>query len=84
MAVTNWTYVGVVLINAVFGALGYWVYGDDVKGLVLDNIHGVVSKLVNVLLAIDLLFTIPIVLSAPRRLLERALVPGVRNSTRVL
>jgi hypothetical protein len=71
--------VGVVLINAVFGALGYMIFGNNVEGLVISNIHGPVASIVKVLLSVDLLFTVPIVLSAPRRLLERALVPMVRG-----
>ncbi len=78
-SVVNWTYVGVVLVNAVFGAMGYMVFGSNTQGLVIFNVcNNVVGGLVKILLGVDLLFTVPIVLSAPRRLLERALVPAVR------
>jgi hypothetical protein len=55
------------------------IFRENTKGMILDNITGrVVSKLVKVMLSIDLLFTVPIVLSAPRRLIERLVISDVR------
>jgi hypothetical protein len=31
-----------VVINVLFGFFGYVLYGDDVKGLVIDNVEGTV------------------------------------------
>ena len=74
--VTWWTFGGVAVANALFGALGYMAFTDKTSGLVLSNLgSSVVGKVVNMFLAVDLLFTIPIVLSAPRRIIERLVIP---------
>lgn len=58
------------------------IFQDKTDGLVLNNVTGkVLSKIVKIMLAVDLVFTVPIVLSAPRRLIERALIPAVRMLT---
>eukprot|EP00455_Lapot_gusevi_P041316 TRINITY_DN477_c0_g1_i1.p1 TRINITY_DN477_c0_g1~~TRINITY_DN477_c0_g1_i1.p1 ORF type:complete len:310 (+),score=98.98 TRINITY_DN477_c0_g1_i1:142-1071(+) len=71
----KFSYLFISIVNALFGAAGYMLYGDNTQGLVLDNLDsGVWSNMVKVLLCVDLFFTIPIVTSAPRELLEMALL----------
>ena len=78
--VVNVSFFWIVIINALFGAFGYMIFRDETKGMVLDNVQGkVVSKFVKVLLAVDLFFTVPIVLSAPRRLIERSFIAEVHT-----
>jgi len=69
--VANYSFVFIVIVNAIFGFLGYVLYNAKTCSLVLGNVHGPLGKVVKVLLCLDLFFTIPIVLCAPRELIER-------------
>jgi len=80
--VANWSFVAVTFINATFGFVGYVLYGNGVKGLVIDNVKGPVGTVVKLLLCVDLFFTVPIVLTAPRQLMEKAIFARIGNKHR--
>src|SRR5687767_6593662 len=37
---------GIIILNTLFGAFGYMLYGANTKGLVIDNIEGVFADIV--------------------------------------
>jgi len=73
--VVNWSFTVIVILNTMFGTLGYMLYGDDTENLVIDNVKGPVATVIKIMLSVDLFFTVPIVLCAPRELCENALLP---------
>lgn len=75
--VANVSFGVIILLNALFGFFGYIIYGDDVKGLAIDNVTGPFGDGVKILLCLDLFFTVPIVMTAPRDLLDQAILPHV-------
>jgi hypothetical protein len=46
-------------------------------GLAIDNVTGPFGDGVKILLCLDLFFTVPIVMTAPRELLDQAILPRV-------
>eukprot|EP00164_Ancoracysta_twista_P000714 GFYU01000940.1.p1 GENE.GFYU01000940.1~~GFYU01000940.1.p1 ORF type:complete len:500 (+),score=153.00 GFYU01000940.1:151-1650(+) len=59
------------ILNSLFGGIGYMFYGDDTKSIVIENVAtGTFADLVKVMLCADLLLTFPVVLTAPRDLVE--------------
>jgi amino acid permease len=67
-------------LNALFAAFAYMLYGPDTKTLILDNITGSsLGDAVKVLLCVDLIFTLPIIMTAPRELMESLLLPHAEH-----
>ena len=67
-------------VCAAFAAFAYMLYGDATKTLILDNVTGsALGDAVKVLLCVDLIFTLPIIMTAPRELLEAALLPHAEH-----
>ena len=69
------SYAFIAVINAFFGATCYLIFGSDTASNVLSNLKaahtlpGLVDA-INILLCVDLLFTMPMVLAAGRELVE--------------
>jgi len=72
--VANGSFTLIVIVNGIFGFVGYLLYGANTKGLVIDNVSGPLGTVVKILLCFDLFFTVPIVLTAPRELIEGAIM----------
>ena len=73
-----WTsYAVIAVMNAFFGAACYCIFGEATAGNVLTNLQEAhhlpwVVDLIQILLCVDLLFTLPMVLAAGREIVERA------------
>ena len=61
-------YALISVVNAAFGALCFLMFGEETKGMVLDNLdkHAPGTAAIKLLLCVDLLFTIPMILAAGR------------------
>jgi len=71
VAVVSYTLISVV--NAGFGGLCVMMWGDDLEPNVLSNLpKNSGSDAIQLLLCVDLLFTIPMILAAGREILEGA------------
>eukprot|EP01137_Pigoraptor_chileana_P004156 Opistho-2@45508 len=68
--VVNYTFAAITVVNVIFAALAYSLFGDNIQILALFNLSGTFGDVVQVLVCVDLFFTIPIVLTAPREIFE--------------
>eukprot|EP00753_Platysulcus_tardus_P017228 PLAT6331.1.p1 GENE.PLAT6331.1~~PLAT6331.1.p1 ORF type:complete len:428 (+),score=216.89 PLAT6331.1:152-1285(+) len=80
-AVSNASFAFAISVNAVFAGLGYMFFASRTNPLVIDNIpdHDVLGTVVKGVLVADLFFTIPIVLTAPRELVELSLFSNAKR-----
>lgn len=87
------SYTFITLINTLFAALCYMLFGADTQGNVVHNLDSgsLFLSVVKVLLCVDLLFTIPMVLAASREIVEEWVLTWVtlpvettRNIVRVV
>jgi len=81
--VVNWSFIVILIINGIFGFFGYLLYGEQVKGLVIDNVNGPLGDVVKVMLCFDLFFTVPILLTAPREIIEGKIMSYWGNEHKV-
>lgn len=69
------TYTGITLVNVLFGAVCFYLFGDSTQSNVVSNMSGEGSTqtyvmVVKGLLCVDLMFTIPPVFAAVRAVVE--------------
>ena len=66
------SYALITLTNAAFGGVCYCMFAEETQSNVLENLQGGTPAVavIQVLLCVDLLFTIPMVLAAGRELCE--------------
>ncbi|KAJ0969057.1 hypothetical protein J5N97_021934 [Dioscorea zingiberensis] len=60
------------IMYALFGALGYFAFGDETKDIITTNLgRGLVSEIVQLCLCINLFFTFPIMMNPVYEVMER-------------
>jgi len=65
----------ITILNLLFAAFSYMLFGEDTKDNIIGNLStGGMLQAVRVLLCIDLLFTIPMLLTPGREVIEEALL----------
>ena len=82
---TACTYTGVTIVNAVFGATCFYLFGEDVKSNVVQNMAGsgtaeTCVMVVKGLLCVDLLSTIPPVFASARVIVEQSLLSSLPDA----
>eukprot|EP00744_Colponema_vietnamica_P010911 GILI01015365.1.p1 GENE.GILI01015365.1~~GILI01015365.1.p1 ORF type:complete len:483 (+),score=120.73 GILI01015365.1:155-1603(+) len=71
---TNWSFGFITILNAIFGALGYMLFGENVEDNVISNLSGGgFVAAIQILISVDLFFTVPMVLASSREIIEAAL-----------
>lgn len=73
--VVNYSYVFIIVVNLVFGALCYLYFGLSTEDNVIKNLStGTILQIVRVFLSVDLLFTVPMILAVGREIVENSVL----------
>lgn len=79
-AVVYGSYTFITVLNGIFGALCYTIFGAGTLQNVVHNLTGsIFLDVVKVLLCVDLMFSLPMVLAAAREVVEEAAMEGVTS-----